>query len=144
MPLAIFLHRGPVAAADFHFLIAVELKKILAVDVGTHGLDPVEIDDGRAVHAGEAVVGQQRLHLLHGAAQDVRLAQGMHAEVVAGRVDPVDVGDVDAGGGSTVFDRQAARRRAEGAEVLQRAVEGQLLAGDIADQFQQSRAVGHG
>jgi hypothetical protein len=65
---------------------ALEGEEVLTVHVGAQTLDASQIDNGRAVHALENARIEDILELLHGAAQNMRLAARVNTHVVAGGV----------------------------------------------------------
>lgn len=56
---------------------------------------PVEVHDDRAMDARKGPLIQILLQLLQRAAQDVGVRADMDAGVIAGRLDPIDVGNVE-------------------------------------------------
>ena len=58
---------------------------------GYHLADLLEVHQGRAVNAQEAVARELGFHSGHGLAQEVGLAGGVQADVVAGGFDPFDL-----------------------------------------------------
>src|SRR5262245_19926241 len=102
------------AAADGHALSVGEDENGLAVEERLDLPDPVDVDDRSSVNPQENAGIQSRLQLVHRLADQSRDLSGMDVDVVARRLDPVDVPhaeDLDAPVG---FDEQARRRSLPG------------------------------
>src|SRR5438105_3074321 len=79
-----------IGARELELVPALEREEVLAVHVRAQALHQAQVDDGRAVHALKQPRIEDLLELLHGAPQDVRVARGVDAQVVAGGVNPLD------------------------------------------------------
>ena len=102
-----------------------------------HRRDTLPIDYGGTVDANEYCRVEQFLEVFHRAAQHVRFAVGMHAHVVAGRVNPVDGVHVDQVSFGSIANHETLRPHlvliARGEGFFNR----HLTAGQLTDQLQQ-------
>jgi len=68
---------------------------VFAVERGSQFLNAVYVDDGRTVHPHEQARIQLRFEPVHRLSNEVRLSADVQADVVASRLAPVDVRDLD-------------------------------------------------
>src|SRR4051812_48621708 len=90
--------------------------RVLAVEPGFEALDGIDIDDRRAMHAQEAVGIEALLEVLEGVAKEVLLPAGVDLDVVAGSLEPLDVGDAHEVHGLAAADGDATLRAPLGAD----------------------------
>ena len=94
------------------------------------------------MHAYKCVRVEQFFQALHRTPQHISFALGMHAHVIASGVHPVYRFHIHAVGLPPILNRESLRKR--GCFTIrpgQRVVQRDFLTGDLAQQFQQSRAV---
>lgn len=122
-----------VAAAEGEAGAVAEDDAVFAVKEGLEFLDPLEVDDGGAADAEEAVGGEAGLEGGHGLAEEVAFGADVEADVVIGGFDPIDFVHAEEEDASFGFDDEAVGGPVFGAEVGEQVgevlVEGFGLAG---------------
>src|SRR5689334_3919558 len=91
---------------------------ILAVEPGLQFLDPLGVDDARAVDADEAARVEARLHVGHRLAEEMRLFTEMQAHVVARGLDPIEIFGAQEEHAATRLHDQAIELRRLGLDVV--------------------------
>src|SRR5436853_246370 len=133
-----------IGARELELVPALEREEVLAVHVRAQALHQAQVDDGRAVHALKQPRIEDLLELLHGAAQDVRVARGVDAHVVAGGVNPLDRRHRHAHRLASLPDRQhlgvppVDRLAAAREQLIEREL---AAAGDLRDDLEQAVAL---
>ena len=133
---------GFVLAAQFQLVVAIELKEILAIAMGSQCFDTVSVDDRRAVNPHEYRRIEKFFETLHGAAKNEYLTIDMHTHVVAGRIHPIDRIDVDAICLPAVLNGESPRKpRLILGCFDKRIIKRQFLPCELADKLQKLRSV---
>src|SRR5262245_5969397 len=100
-----------IAAAERQASAGAKKHDVFAVERRLHLLDPIDVDDRRAMDPHELQRVELGFEVTHCVANEMLLRADVHAHVVALRLAPIDVGHPDEVNASARFDHQAVRTR---------------------------------
>src|SRR5437773_5804575 len=101
----------------------LEMHHVFPVEPRLQLLDPVHVDDRRAMHAHEAVRGEAWLEALELLPYDVRLAARVQLHVLAVSFDPVDLARLQERHRAARADHQPIERQVAGRESIEQGCE---------------------